>query len=214
MVNVLTFSDISKDGVDDIVVGWEDGSIEVLGFDVNPDLPQTQFSANLGESVSSLAVGRLSNAEFEEIVCVGFSGKVVSFTNEPLNTKDASDVHGRTHAKINNENKIRSLQKELGELESKISQKRTQLTAKERAAQRDIDEDGGDDRDGPSVMLPTFDAKTIFALDEEEGRNEKLTDDLPPIFLTRRFAPRSLFGAGGLQDLSGNSARDEPRPSR
>mmetsp|Transcript_19110 Transcript_19110/g.35489 ORF Transcript_19110/g.35489 Transcript_19110/m.35489 type:complete len:809 (+) Transcript_19110:174-2600(+) len=178
MVNVLTFSDISKDGVDDIVVGWEDGSIEVLGFDVNPDLPQTQFSANLGESVSSLAVGRLSNAEFEEIVCVGFSGKVVSFTNEPLNTKDASDVHGRTHAKINNENKIRSLQKELGELESKISQKRTQLTAKERAAQRDIAEDGGDDRDGPSVMLPTFDAKTIFALDEEEAAY-KISVEIP-----------------------------------
>ena len=44
-VNVMTFSDISKDGVDDIVVGWEDGSIEVLGFDMNPDSPQTQVRA-------------------------------------------------------------------------------------------------------------------------------------------------------------------------
>ncbi|GMH58382.1 hypothetical protein TL16_g02598 [Triparma laevis f. inornata] len=181
MVNVLTFSDISKDGVDDIVVGWEDGNIEVLGFDVNPDLPQTQFSANLGESVSSLAVGRLSNAEFEEIVCVGFSGKVVSFTNEPLNTKDASDVHGRTHAKINNENKIRSMQKELEELESKISQKRTQLAAKERAVQLDYSEgssSGGNNDGGPSVMLPTFDAKTIFALDEEEAAY-KISVEIP-----------------------------------
>jgi hypothetical protein len=31
MVNVLTFSDISHDGVDDIVVGWEDGTVSVLG---------------------------------------------------------------------------------------------------------------------------------------------------------------------------------------
>lgn len=117
---MLTFSDISHDGVDDIVVGWEDGTVSVLGFDISPDMPQSQFSVNIGESISSVQCGRVSNADYDEIVCLGFAGKVISFTNEPLHTKDTDDKHGRTHATINNENKIRSMKKELEEMEGKI----------------------------------------------------------------------------------------------
>ena len=111
----------------------------------------------------------MSNAEFDEIVCVGFSGKVTSYTNEPINTKDTSDAHGRTHAKINNENKIRTMQKELEEMESKIMQKKTQLTAKQRAIDSDSTAPGSPK---PSTMVASFDAKTVFLLDEEEGKSK------------------------------------------
>mmetsp|Transcript_19303 Transcript_19303/g.40247 ORF Transcript_19303/g.40247 Transcript_19303/m.40247 type:complete len:797 (-) Transcript_19303:48-2438(-) len=163
MVNVLTFSDISHDGVDDIVVGWEDGTVSVLGFDISPDMPQSQFSVNIGESISSVQCGRVSNADYDEIVCLGFAGKVISFTNEPLHTKDTDDKHGRTHATINNENKIRSMKKELEEMEDQIKTKKTLLATKEKNS-------SDSDAIGVSAdLVQAFEAKTIFTLDEAEA---------------------------------------------
>ena len=163
MVNVLTFSDISHDGVDDVVVGWEDGTVNVLGFDISPDMPQAQFSANIGESISSIQCGRVSNADYDEIVCLGFAGKVVSFTNEPLHTKDKEDKHGRTHATINNENKIRSMKKELDEMETQINTKKTLLATKEKHPS-DPNSIGAS-----ADLVQAFEAKTIFTLDEAEA---------------------------------------------
>jgi len=43
-INCIDFYDISKDGVDDVVVGDDDGNVRVFGFDLNPDVPTLQFS--------------------------------------------------------------------------------------------------------------------------------------------------------------------------
>jgi len=42
------------------------------------------FRSNLGEAVRGLAGGQVSTAGFEELLCLTYSGKVVSFTTEPL----------------------------------------------------------------------------------------------------------------------------------
>lgn len=156
MVNVVTFADVSHDGVNDVVVGWEDGTVSVLGFDVSPDVPQCQFTANLSESVSAIQCGRVNNSEYDEIVCLGFAGKVFSYTNEPLNTRDSTDTRGRTRATINNENNIRSMQKDLQAMEDEISKKKSTLSSTK----------NGDER---NVLVQTFEAKTAFALDESEA---------------------------------------------
>ena len=133
------------------------------GFDISPDMPQAQFSANIGESISSIECGRVSNADYDEIVCLGFAGKVISFTNEPLHTKDTQDKHGRTHATINNENKIRSMKKELEEMEGQIKTKKTLLATKEKHP-------SDSNAIGASAdLIVAFEAKTIFTLDEAEA---------------------------------------------
>jgi hypothetical protein len=162
-VNVMSFHDVSQDGVDDVVVGYADGTLAVLGFDTDPDQPQQQFRTNVDESISSIAYGRVSSAEYDEIVCLGYSGKIVSFTNEPLNTRDASDKQGRTHGTVQNENKIRAMQKELGEMKSKIEQTKTQYVSKARA------EGGSSVSAEQPVLAVAFDAKTSFDLDEDEA---------------------------------------------
>jgi len=94
-INCIDFYDISKDGVDDVIVGDDDGNVRVWGFDMNPDAPSMQFHTCIEESVSAIKCGRVNSPDFDEIVVAGFSGKILSHTNEPLNTKDKSDAYGR-----------------------------------------------------------------------------------------------------------------------
>jgi Bardet-Biedl syndrome 7 protein len=106
-VNCIKFFDISKDGVKDVVIGRDDGTVNIYGFENGLDAPSLIFNGSVGESIQGLQVGNVSSVDFDEIVVCGFSGEVVSFTNEPLNTLDKEDKGGRTHNNINNENKIR-----------------------------------------------------------------------------------------------------------
>jgi len=194
-INCIDFYDISKDGVDDIIVGDDDGNVRVFGFDMNPDVPTMQFNKCIEESVSSVKCGCVNSPDYDEIVVAGFSGKLLSYTNEPLNTKDANDDYGRTHATINNENQIRSMTKDLDEMEKQLAKKKEQCSKRE-------------GRDGLGMVAPTFEAKCDFSLDEEEGAyliNIEIPLNINNVLLTSSVHV-------DLLDVDGNSATVSKSP--
>jgi Bardet-Biedl syndrome 7 protein len=65
-VNCMHSYDITHDGVSDIVVGRDDGTIQVYSFDVSPE-PMLQFEANVNESVRSIETGVVSSQDYDEI---------------------------------------------------------------------------------------------------------------------------------------------------
>lgn len=69
--------DLTGDGVNDVVVGRDDGSLEVYTLDENGQ-PRKVFEKNLGESIQTLASGRVTTG-FNEILVHTFSGKVIAF---------------------------------------------------------------------------------------------------------------------------------------
>jgi len=87
--------DFTKDGVPDIIVCRDDGDISVYGFDAS-EVPMEQFNTNIGESIRSVRAGRVCSPQYDEMVVCSFSGRVTSYTMQPLSsTADASDTHGR-----------------------------------------------------------------------------------------------------------------------
>lgn len=52
-INCITCADITQDGVNDVIVGRDDGGIEIWGFDINGD-PQNIYGKQLSESISSV----------------------------------------------------------------------------------------------------------------------------------------------------------------
>jgi Bardet-Biedl syndrome 7 protein len=104
--------DMTKDGKADILVGRDDGAVQVYSFDISPE-PMLQFEKNVVESIRSIQVGRsiavdaachnkiprfvqsgcISSLGFEEIVVCSYAGKVVSFTNEELHKADEEVTH-------------------------------------------------------------------------------------------------------------------------
>jgi len=79
-------ADISKGGVDDVLVGRDDGSFEVwsLGEALQgraEDMPPTLlFETCLKESIRSLDSGNVTGGEHNEVVMTTYGGKVLVFT--------------------------------------------------------------------------------------------------------------------------------------
>ena len=102
-VALVTSHDLTGDGVEELVVAWDDGTVAVLrvpgeahGGEAHGELAAFAPVGSLGEAVKGLACGQVSSPGFEEIVALTYSGRVVSFTTEPLGTRDAEDAMGRT----------------------------------------------------------------------------------------------------------------------
>ncbi|KXZ55148.1 hypothetical protein GPECTOR_3g298 [Gonium pectorale] len=70
--------DFTKTGLNNIVIGREDGSIEVLDLEEGGQL-RTVFSTKLTESINALDGGFLTGLLAQEFVLHTFSGKVISF---------------------------------------------------------------------------------------------------------------------------------------
>ena len=126
-VNCLVVHDITKDGLPDIIVGRENGHVEVYSFDMGTSTPVMQFSESVDSSVRCIAVGTLTTPGYEEIVVCTYSGNIISFTTESLEEKDEEDDQGRTKAEVTKEAQISQMQRELSELESKIEASRNEL---------------------------------------------------------------------------------------
>eukprot|EP00069_Balaena_mysticetus_P019254 bmy_02485T0 len=113
--------DIVGDGVKDLLVGRDDGMVEVYSFD-NANEPVLRFDQTLSESVTSIQGGCVGKDGYDEIVVSTYSGWVTGLTTEPIHKESGPGEE----LKINQEmqNKISSLRSELEHLQYKVLQER------------------------------------------------------------------------------------------
>jgi len=57
---------------------------------------------------------------YQEIIMSCYSGRIISFTTEPLRERAADDNHGRSLGTVQNENKIKCLKQEVEALQTKV----------------------------------------------------------------------------------------------
>lgn len=70
--------DVTHDGVNDVVVGRDDGTLKVYGFNYNGE-PELLYNRNIGETIHTLDGGFITSGESEEIIAQTYSGKVLCF---------------------------------------------------------------------------------------------------------------------------------------
>ena len=58
-------ADLTKDGMKDIMVGRDDGTVEVWGFDGGGGRPKLIFERSLQESVTSIESGLVTNGNYK-----------------------------------------------------------------------------------------------------------------------------------------------------
>ena len=80
-----------------------------------------------GESVRSIECGIVSTPDYPEILVASYSGKIISFTTEPVLARAAEDSYGRSVLTISNENRIKHMKKEIEDLKKKLKKDREQL---------------------------------------------------------------------------------------
>lgn len=110
--------DIFGDGVKDLIVGRDDGQIEVYSY-AEGDVPALKYLHTCNESVTSVQGGSVSNSSFREIVASTYSGCVCGLR---LIHSDAHSLYtvDLCTAKILRV-KLKSLKNELDELQQKVS---------------------------------------------------------------------------------------------
>jgi len=90
-VSCLSVADFLKKGKTDVLVGRDDGYVQVFDIDTAGRSEQL-FSRCVGESISTMKVGTVTSQMFEEIIAVSYSGKVISFTSEPQSEDAAAEM--------------------------------------------------------------------------------------------------------------------------
>ncbi|KAK2957417.1 putative Bardet-Biedl syndrome 7 protein [Blattamonas nauphoetae] len=96
-INSVAVYDIRRDGLPAIIVGRDNGLLEVYGFDSEEMLsivpPNLIFQYKLNEAITTVAAGRLTAPNFDEVVISTFSGKVIAFTTEPFTAQTLQVVN-------------------------------------------------------------------------------------------------------------------------
>jgi len=74
--------------------------------------------------VRAVECGIVSTPDYHEIIVASYSGKLISFTTEPVHSRAVEDSYGRSIQTISNENRIKHLRKEIEEMKKTLAKDR------------------------------------------------------------------------------------------
>ncbi|XP_034454534.1 Bardet-Biedl syndrome 7 protein [Hippoglossus hippoglossus] len=115
--------DIIGDGVNDILVGRDDGTVEVYGFDSSSE-PTLRFDHVLSESVTSIQGGCVGKESYDEVLTATYTGWVTGLTTEPQ--KAEAGPGDEVKMSKETQSKVEALRAELDQLQVKVLQGREQ----------------------------------------------------------------------------------------
>ncbi|KAG3174172.1 Bardet-Biedl syndrome 7 protein [Phytophthora idaei] len=131
-INSIICFDINRDDHPEILVGRDDGRVEVYSFNRNSGDVVKLFEHVNSDSIRCVQGGIVATPGFEELVATTFSGRVLSFTTEPLDQPDDDDTYGRSRGTVQRETRIVKLRKEVAALEDKIARMSLQRGSKDK----------------------------------------------------------------------------------
>ncbi|KAK6298582.1 hypothetical protein J4Q44_G00316370 [Coregonus suidteri] len=113
--------DILGDGVKDILVGRDDGTMEVYAIDSSDEL-SLRFEHVLSESVNSIQGGCVGKESYDEVLTATYTGWVTGLTTEPQQAEAGPGEEVKMSRET--QNKVAALRAELDQLQMKVLQGR------------------------------------------------------------------------------------------
>ncbi|XP_036407572.1 Bardet-Biedl syndrome 7 protein [Megalops cyprinoides] len=113
--------DILGDGVREILVGRDDGTVEVYGLDSSGE-PTLRFEHVLSESVTSIQGGCVGKENYDEVLTATYTGWVTGLTTEPQQEEAGPGEEMKMSQET--QNKVAALRAELEQLQLKVLQER------------------------------------------------------------------------------------------
>jgi len=142
-VNCMVAYELSKDGVNDIIVGRDDGRLQIFRPAGDPTRPAEaeskhdepkgaeratlQFERSVGESIRAVQAGVVSQPGYDQIVLCTFSGNIVSFSTEALDEVEEGDKMQRSKAAVDADGKAEQMEQELARLQKQVDATRAKL---------------------------------------------------------------------------------------
>ncbi|KAM6953513.1 BBSome complex member BBS7 [Aplochiton taeniatus] len=113
--------DILGDGVNDVLIGRDDGTVEIYGFDSSNE-PTLRFEHVLSESVTSIQGGCVGKESYDEVLTATYTGWVTGLTTEPQQAEAGPGEEVKMSKET--QTKVAALRAELEELQGKVLQGR------------------------------------------------------------------------------------------
>ncbi|XP_047495998.1 Bardet-Biedl syndrome 7 protein homolog [Penaeus chinensis] len=133
-ITCMDHHDITGDGVRDLLVGRDDGSIEVFAYeDGDESEPTLRFSTACNESITGVQGAVVGNAGYDEILASTYTGWVFGVTSEPMDRHMTSES-GVVHISQESKQKIQKLRLEIDELQQRVLKERDQYQAATQSA--------------------------------------------------------------------------------
>uniref|UniRef100_A0A915IC27 Bardet-Biedl syndrome 7 n=1 Tax=Romanomermis culicivorax TaxID=13658 RepID=A0A915IC27_ROMCU len=145
----------------DVIVGKQDGNIEIFSFDDDrkPKILQ-QFQNN--EGVTSLCCGKVASLYYDEIVVCSYSGWIFSLTTEPSGKQTGSNEENQEKSHINKEND-QSLTAIIDKLKGDIEELQTKVNSERDCYQKNIQ------KQNSLSAIPLFPINDNFTLNKEDA---------------------------------------------
>ncbi|GCB66885.1 hypothetical protein scyTo_0013629 [Scyliorhinus torazame] len=149
----VDYYDVLGDGVKELLVGRDDGIVEIYGFDNNNE-PVLRFEHTLSESITSIQGGCVGKEGYDEVLTATYTGWVMGLTTEPIQR----EVGPSDDLKINQEmqNKVMNIRGELEQLQMKVLQEREKY---QQSAQSS----------GTVSAVPVFSVNDKFTLNRDDA---------------------------------------------
>ncbi|XP_037790498.1 Bardet-Biedl syndrome 7 protein homolog [Penaeus monodon] len=133
-ITCMDHHDITGDGVRDLLVGRDDGTIEVFAYeDGDESEPTLRFSTACSESITGIQGAVVGNAGYDEILASTYTGWVFGVTSEPMDRHMTSES-GVVHISQESKQKIQKLRLEIDELQQRVLKERDQYQAATQSA--------------------------------------------------------------------------------
>ncbi|CAG7829503.1 unnamed protein product [Allacma fusca] len=158
-ITCMDFFDLSSDGNKELIVGFDDGTVQVYALDrdsYQTMLPRMLFTYSCNESVTGIQGGIFGHEGFEEIVVVTYSGWVIGLTTETTDKKIRVD-DGSFSISDDTRQKLVKLKGEIEELTARVAQERDKYQA---AAQNNS---------GGLSAIPFFSVNDKMVLNKEDA---------------------------------------------
>ncbi|XP_032079429.1 Bardet-Biedl syndrome 7 protein isoform X1 [Thamnophis elegans] len=144
--------DILGDGVKELLIGRDDGILEIYKFETEKS-PVFKYEYALSESVTSIQGGCVGKEGYDEIVTSTFSGWVSGLTTEPIHGECGLDELKMTHEM---QTKVSFLRNELEQLQMKVLQEREKYQQSSQSSTA-------------ISAVPTFSINDKFALNKDDA---------------------------------------------
>lgn len=135
-LNCIVAYDFTKDGVSDLIVGRDNGFLEIFNFEGGATEPNLIYQTNLNEAITGLDIGMITNTTQEEIAVSTYSGKILCFSSyvpaspspTAANSNAAAAAKQADIVRKRNEKKIQAVNTDIEKLKEKLEKKKAEYS--------------------------------------------------------------------------------------
>eukprot|EP00050_Salpingoeca_kvevrii_P000694 m.154063 g.154063 ORF g.154063 m.154063 type:complete len:700 (-) comp10185_c0_seq1:1038-3137(-) len=119
-VECLSTYDLIGDGVQDILVGRDDGGVQIYSFGTEDDVPSQVYSTQLSAAITGIKGGRVGSSSHDELIVTTYAGHVIGLSTEQQHAARNPEMQAR---------KVDSMKRELAALEARVASERTRFAS-------------------------------------------------------------------------------------